>query len=62
MKALLPDSDPAVIAKKRNRKKAHKAAELQKEGKKHQVSDAFMVGAGYHLVEGKWILTESENY
>ena len=44
MKALLPASDPAVVAKARNKKKAHKAAELQKEGKKHQVSDAFMVG------------------
>ena len=62
MKALLPTSDPAVIAKARNKKKAHKAAKLQKEGKKHQVSDAFMVGAGYHLVEGIWILAETEDY
>ena len=62
VKALLPASDPAVVAKARNKKKAHKAAELQKEGKKHQVSDAFMVGAGYHLVEGIWILAETEEY
>ena len=62
VKALLPDSDPAVVAKARNKKKAHKAAELQKEGKKHQVSDAFTVGAGYHLVEGIWILAETEEF
>ena len=62
VKALLPASDPAVVAKARNKKKAHKAAELQIEGKKHQVSDSFMVGAGYHLVEGIWILAETEEY
>ena len=53
---LLPDSDPTPGKAEKRERKARKETELWKNGKAQKVSDAFMVGAGYHLVGEVWTL------